>query len=223
MGLKMTTPPPAEPVSLDELKAHLRVDTADEDDLIDAVNAAAREWVEEYTARQLVEAVYEWTLPRFPGQRWPAHVEHGETWHTPGFVTAGDAPLHLPRAPVRSIDDISYVDNDGQSQSFTAFQTDLSRVTTPPVVMPGAGETWPAVAPERLDGVTVTFTAGYEPGSGSPADYGANVPKRLRTAIKLLATHWYENRSAVMRDASPAEVPLTIVSLLSSLRMSYPA
>lgn len=223
MGLKLKTNPPAEPVTRGEMKNHLRVDLSDEDNLIDALNAAAREWVEEYTARQLVDAQYEWILPRFPG-RAEVFTEDGVVWHTPGFVVGDDRPLYLPRAPVRSVEKIEYVDTDGNTQTFGKYQTDLDRVTTPPVIVPDPDETWPSTKVDRIDGVTVTFTAGYAPDTtASPTDYGANVPQRLKTAIKLLCGHWYENRQAVVRDASPSEVPFTVVRLIENLRVKVPA
>ena len=41
MPLQLITPPAIEPVTLDEARAHLKVDTADDDTLITALIAAA--------------------------------------------------------------------------------------------------------------------------------------------------------------------------------------
>jgi len=45
------TQPLAEPVSLEEAKAHLRVDTSDEDDYITSLISVAREYIDNYTDR----------------------------------------------------------------------------------------------------------------------------------------------------------------------------
>lgn len=49
----------AEVVTLDEAKAHLRVDTADDDDLITVLIAAATETVESWLSRVFVDGVDE--------------------------------------------------------------------------------------------------------------------------------------------------------------------
>ena len=66
MGIAVVTPPAEEPVSLAELKSHLRVDSTDDNDYITALGKAGREWVESYCNRQLVTATYDYRIDRLP-------------------------------------------------------------------------------------------------------------------------------------------------------------
>jgi len=176
MGLTITTPPTAEPVTLDEAKAHLRVDGTAEDTYITALIQAARAWVENFTTRQLVQATYEWTLDRFPGRP--------------------ENPLRFPRSPVASVDSVEYVDGDGGKQTWAAYQTDLN--VAPAILLPAVDGTWPGVQADNPTAVTVTFTAGYAPdNSQSPSDPAGNVPQGLKHAIMLLVGHWFERRTSV--------------------------
>ena len=79
MGLRVTTPPADEPVSLADARAHLRVDGTDEDALIGGLIVAAREYAEGFTGRRFVTTDMELTLEQFPAGgivRFPANVPH---------------------------------------------------------------------------------------------------------------------------------------------------
>ena len=79
MRLKQTKAPTSEPVTLAELKLHLRVEDNTDDDLITEIGKAARLWVEKATGRQLMPATWQMTLDSFPG---------------------GDGIILLPRPPI---------------------------------------------------------------------------------------------------------------------------
>lgn len=69
---------------------------------------------------------------------------------------------------------------------------------------------FPSVFGDRGDGVQVEFTAGY----------GANatdVPQAIRTAILLIVAHWYNNREASV-EGQQSEIPFGASALLSPYR-----
>lgn len=166
MPFSVSTPPGVEPVSLAELKAHLRVDGSAEDDLITSQGKAAREWVEAVTGKQFVEAtlvdVYD------------------------GFPCAG-RPILLSRSPVTAISGIIYTDTAGDPQSWTGYQSDL--VGEPARIFPAYGEVYPSARGGDVNSVSVTYTAGY-------SSDASDVPDSIKAAIKLLVGHWYEHRMA---------------------------
>ena len=82
--------PAVEPVTLAEAKAHMRIDAADEDDLIGALLAAARVAAETEIRRVMIE------------QSWRAFVE---AWPASGIA--------LPVQPALSVDAVRAIDTDG--------------------------------------------------------------------------------------------------------------
>jgi len=54
MNPYLKTPPAIEPVTLEELKDHLRIDSADEDAVLTGLLAAAREWCEGFQNRAYI-------------------------------------------------------------------------------------------------------------------------------------------------------------------------
>ena len=57
-SLTLITPPANEPVTLEEAKAWLKIDTADEDALLLRLIATARQMVEHYTSRAVLEQTW---------------------------------------------------------------------------------------------------------------------------------------------------------------------
>lgn len=97
--LKLITPPTAEPVALDEMKLHLRVDHTDEDALILSYVRTARELGEGMARRAFVTQTLEMVI-----DEWPAK-----------FV------LGLLRPPLQSVTSVTYYDEDGVSAVWTDY------------------------------------------------------------------------------------------------------
>lgn len=121
-----------EPVSLAECKAHLRVDTADEDALITAMALAAREYCEEFTGLALSLRTLELAIDAYP---------------------ANDDPIELPFGPVREI--VSVATNGIPLDEATYMLDDYA---APAALWPA--DTWPAIT-AATNAVAVRYVAGY--------------------------------------------------------------
>ena len=69
MPLNLITPPAVEPVTLADAKAHLKVDTTDDDALITALITAARARAEWHTGRALITQSWTLWLDAWPAER----------------------------------------------------------------------------------------------------------------------------------------------------------
>lgn len=141
-----TAAPADTPVSLDEAKAHLRVDHTDDDDVINGLIAAAVDYLDGWTGilgRALVK------------QSWRQEF-------------AGFGCLRLQVGPVSGVEVITYFDSRNQTQTLpdTAYvmRTDArgSYVDLPPQGI------WPS-AYVRPDAVSVTYEAGSATAAEVPA------------------------------------------------------
>jgi uncharacterized phiE125 gp8 family phage protein len=105
--LARTSEPAIEPVSLAEAKLYLRIDSSDEDTLIEGLIAAARLMAEEMTGRSLVT------------QGWGA--TYGE--EVPAYVP-------LPFGPVQSITAVALIDEAGDETLMDASGYSLNAACT---------------------------------------------------------------------------------------------
>ena len=105
-----------------------------------------------------------------------------ESEYTLTLFCAGGA-INLPVYPVKSIDSISYYDATDTLQVVTVSDagTDLGEDCAT------IAYDWPELS-VRDDAITIVFT------SGVPETI--NFPVNLKQAAILLASHWYENRTA---------------------------
>lgn len=192
--VKAGTTIPAEPLTLNEAKLHLRVETSvtEEDTLINALITGAREWCENYCRRSFVRRTLELRLDCFP------------------------EVIKLPFGPVASVTHVKYTDGNGTVQTWSSggYQTDL--YGTPPRILPVFGGTWPTIRTGTVNAVLVEYEAGYAPGSGSPTDYTENIPEAVRAAMKLIIGHLYENREQTVAGTTITELPFAVKALLAA-------
>lgn len=86
MTLIRITPPALEPVTLQEMKNHMRVDYTDEDDLINQYISAARQKLEQRCGRSFVE----------------------QTWEL--RTSAFESSVEIPKPPTMEIVQVTYLD-----------------------------------------------------------------------------------------------------------------
>lgn len=142
---RVSVQPVVEPVSVEDLKLHARIDSGFEDSKLQAYITAARLMVEKDTRRalctQTVVAYYDFI---------PAYIV-------------------LPVAPVQSITSIVYYDslNTQQTLASTEYESDL--YAEPSLIRPAYGKAWPTTY-ERFNAVAVTVVCGYGAASAVPED-----------------------------------------------------
>lgn len=187
--LKRTSDAASEPVTTAEAKAHLGVDLSDDDTLIADFVTAARNQAGDLCSRAWVNETWTLTLDEFPSSL---------------------CPIYLWRSPLVSVTSITYLDTNGDSQTWSNSLYRVDTQSEPGRVTPIHGETYPSTY-DTTGAVTVTFVCGY----GADA---TNVPEQAKLAIKWLCDHWYRNIRAV--DTQPAgPVPQTFEDLLRPLML----
>lgn len=196
-AIELITPPTATPVERAEVKAQVKIDasvTAD-DTYVDALIEAAIEYAQERTRRQFINATYKYYLDDFPGS---------------------SQILEIPKPSLQSITSITYVDTNGDTQTWNSSLYEVDTKSEPGRLQPINGESYPSVF-NQLNAVIITFVAGY---GGAATD----VPDVVKHALKLLCSYFYENRDAINVDFAGSGVgqipiPMAIEVLLNQVAL----
>lgn len=186
--LELVTGPTTEPVTLTEAKAQLRLDIADDDGLLAGYLMAARHFIETQTKRDLVTKTWDYSI----GYHWPRRFAN-ETFYR--------YMIRLPVNPVQSVTSVTYVDDNGATQTLASNQYTVSASDSYSSIVPAYNVTWPTV--RRIpSAITVRFVSGY-----------VDCPPPLKAAVLLLAGHFYENREAVS-GKTMSEMPFSVDALI---------
>jgi uncharacterized phiE125 gp8 family phage protein len=135
MAKALIAPPAALPLSLADVKAHLRVETADEDAYLDGLLKTAVAHVEMRAGCQLIAQSWRVYL-----DEWPA-----------------DCMVRLPLHPVRTILAVTVFDANGDAEPLASTAWRLDAVSHP-ARLAFAAPPSPGVAP---NGIEIDIRAGY--------------------------------------------------------------
>jgi uncharacterized phiE125 gp8 family phage protein len=202
---------PAEPaVTLAEAKAHLRVDHELEDETIQLYLDAAIDDIGRETSRALAQTTYRLVTPTWYNCR-PPGVPRSD-YHYPAIV--------LPIAPVRSVETVKYIDEDGAEQTLAEADWYGNHNNTQGVILFADGVTLPTLYGRNAD-VIVDFTAGHDPARADATgiDPAYMLPSPLRAAILLQTGHLYANRETVVVGKSANTVPMGAQRLIDQWRI----
>lgn len=214
-ALERVSNPDIEPVTLAEMKRHLReydsVTSLDTD--ITALIVGAREWVEEFTGRALVDQVWRLTIDQHgcllcdpaPGACANGVIPGSFAYFSGIFYWHRQGGLLLRKAPALAITSFVTVDAAGVETAIDATQYELREADSKwPRIVPLSGATWTATT------LRVTFRAGFADRLGSPQQGAEVVPERFKQAMKL----WVE----AMYDRDPVMMPLLLKTAEALIR-----
>ena len=190
---KIATAPAAEPVTLSEIKDHLRLepDYDAEDMQLLSIALAARDYVEKITGKLLIT------------QTWDMYLDW---WPT------GDA-IEITKGPLQSVTHIKYTDNLAVQTTWSSAEYSVDTDSDPGRVVLGYDYSWPDFTLHPKNPIVIRFVAGY-------GASGSSVPPSILHAIKLLIGHFYENREHLVMGSNISihELPMGVRSLLSCYR-----
>lgn len=190
--LQLVAGPTDEPVSLDMMKRHLRIelDQDAEDTLLAQLIGEARAWCETYTSRAFLPQTWRLSLHRFDG---------------------ATRLIELPRPPLLSVVAFEYLADLSAPSAWTPVPASGWAADTgaePGCVRLAYGGSWPVQGYGGTNAVRVTFQAGW-------ADIDS-VPKEIVAAIRQVAANMFRFPHA--EDGMPGR-DLAVCRLLASWRM----
>jgi len=179
-GLSILTGPVAEPVSLADLKAHVRQDLTVDDAVITAYGYSARQLIEKTNNRQIASAIWRQSVDRFPRYSSSAVWQYNSDaiWQQRLPVTqlSGQwypdrAAIRLTRPPLQQLLAITYTDGLGVVQSL---------VNNIPAGISGTGSQ--AVTPWTMTGIIAGNQYVVDTGTGQETITVASVTATTFTA-----------------------------------------
>lgn len=194
---QLVTPPASEPVTITQVKAHLRVDGNDDDTFLTSLIAIARERLEQETRRAWMR------------QRWTAYIigDFGQLLSVelprPRILTGGDNTFLL-----------EYRNTSGtwvtESSYMIQANREPSRLWGPTTI--------PADIDTPRDADDAVWRATYWTGYGSES---ADVPGPLKQALMMLIGHLDQNRELTVSGRTITEVPKSLDWLLTPYRVAW--
>jgi uncharacterized phiE125 gp8 family phage protein len=193
-------PDPAYPVlTLDEVKAHVRVDHADDDALLALYRDAV---IESLDGRD----------------GWLGRALHAQTWELRRDDFCG-REIELPLPPLMAVLSVAYLDEDDAVRALdpSAYEVIGIGGHNPARIVLADGQVWPRVS-RRREAVRVRFRAGYVEPGGAPA---SEVPAAIKVGALMTIATLYENREDVVIGTSPILLPGPAAQLLAPYEVHY--
>ena len=197
--IKRTSNPSELPLSLAEVKAHLRLNQNDptHDENLNLLIEAAVERLQQDLDRQFITSTYEQT--QFSWVDCEQSSRYGDE-------------VKIQKKAVTAVSAVTYVDEDGAEQTLdpSAYVFDSARGS----LFPTPGTQWPSVQSDNPNAVKVAFTAGYGVDN-------ACIPRLFKAALLLCIGKWFFDPAQEGSALHSQEVAYErIVALL--MRSSYP-
>ncbi|MFB0832890.1 head-tail connector protein [Brevibacillus laterosporus] len=156
MAMKLVVKPTQEPITLEEMKAYLRIDDSEFDDVIPPLIQAAVEHCEIYQNRAYITQTWEITFDHFP-----------------------QSYIKIPKPPLQEVVGITFIDKDGNQIAWGHENFIVDNYSEPGRIVLAHGKTWPSVTLQPINGVRIQFVAGY----GDPTDIPERVKQAIKIFV----------------------------------------
>ena len=204
-GLSVVTAPTTEPLTRTEVKSFLRIDTTDDDTLVDVLIETARQFAEEYIGRTLIHTTYKLSLDGFIEDQVP--IKEG-LYQAP-YMNFYKRFIPLPRPPLVSVTHLKTFDDADTESTFASSKYFVDTQRNPGRLVLRDGETFPTGL-RVANGVEITYVGGY--GSSSSA-----IPSPIKLVMREHITFLYEHRGDV--EPNLANFPLIAKQLYQPFRV----
>ena len=189
-------------VSIPEIMLYVQAPTAADNELLQSLIRSSVIETQRRTGRKLLSHTINLWLSEFP---------------------ANNQPILIPFPPLLTIEEITYIDGDGDEQTLEADDYFADARSQPGRVLLSSDASWPDTSSvgnaDHPHPVKVQFTCGY-------GESGDDIPDDLKTIVKGLTKLIFDNPNPVeVGGAQPVVVPLHIASLIESNKdqTEYPA
>lgn len=215
MSTKLFLKPTQPVITRTEAKGQLRIkeDEISEDSFIDDLIRQATRIVELMARRQFITATYVKSLESFEDDR---NVKHPSDNHDHHDHNNGDNHdvIILEHPPLQTLEEIKYIDPDGNEQILDLNDVQIDTFKEPGRIKPTFGKSWPSTR-SQFNSVLIKYKAGY-------GDDGSKVPDEVKRAVKLMVSHYFENRDLVLttNDVEQIEFPIGLMTIINQFGLS---
>jgi len=180
----ISTQPPVEPVTLDEVKEFAHIDGTEEDCLLERFITSARYSCEEYLRRALVLQTIQMVMDFWP-----------------------DTVVELPRPPLISVSSVVTVDEDNNETTYSSDNYYIVTEAIPGQLVLKQGISPPTNTSRNYAGFKITYQCGYGATPG-------NIPAPIRDGLVMWVTTMYAKRVISKEPPPDAKASLDLFRVL---------
>jgi hypothetical protein len=208
-ALKLVTAPAAEPVTLNEVKAYLRIDGSDEDTMLTTFISVARQSIEDYLNRKMITQTWDLWLDNFGSElMFDSLIPDGVTDGKLSEYLKVDRAIDIPIYPLQSVTYLKTYDDAGTDTTMSSGDYIVDVYTEPGRLALKNDTSWPSTYLRPVNGIQIRFVCGY-------GASGSAVPYPLKHAILEMCGKFYS-----ARGCEDTTLNTVIMSILSPYRLA---
>lgn len=211
--LRQVTTPVNEPLSLADLRDHLRISDTTDDRYLNTLRSVVRQRCERATRRALITQTWDLYLDTWP--LWDG-MHGGRTFESATLLPSGGF-INLPKPPLQSVTSVKYTDMAGVTQTWDPsnyiIDTPAGDFCAKGRLGLGFSKVWPIALPV-VNSRVIRMVCGY-------GDDPEDVPELLRQGMLLDAGTLFDIRGSILAGSRAAaiEIPSTTKDIFLSFRV----